>query len=211
LNLALKFCPQKESIISMSRREASGRTTLSIATGAGIAFLAAIGAAQAGGGFSAPTYSDSGGSTAQQKGEGATGSSSTGRTVYSSENVGYSSTVNADANAEVTAGGVSAGVTVGTNANADLYGAGTVDQTSQSKATVFTKNGGVLAKGRAETTTTVSAGGQEVVVVEEVARAAARSTPYGSSSATSVEQNVYDNGGGYAGGNITTDKTVRTK
>jgi hypothetical protein len=194
----------------MSKRKFYGCMTVFSAVGAAFAVMASVTSVQAGGGFSEPTYSGGGSSSAQQSGDGQTGSSSKGTTVYSSPNVNYSSTSTADAGAIAENGVNGAAVAVGAAATVELNGAGSIDQTSDSKTTVFSKNGGVLAKGRSETVTTVTVGGQKILVVDDVAKAAARSTPFGSSSATGTDLNVYSDGAGYAGGAVSTDKTIRS-
>lgn len=192
----------------MLKRDTKGRKTLSMLMGAGIVLLAGVGGAMAEGGFSEPSYSQENGSAAHKDGRGSTNSSSYGEVEYSGNGVEYNGTANAEAEAFVRNGVRSATVTVGSGASVGAEG-GVIDQTSESKMISYSKNGGVIAKGRSETVTTVNVGGQKIVVVDEVAKAAARATPFGSSSATDVEQTVSSGGNGYAGGNVTTDKTIR--
>jgi hypothetical protein len=194
----------------MLRHKFKSLKTIMPATGAVIVVLAGVTGAFAAGGFSEPSETGGGSTSTQQAGAGHTSSSSTGGVVFSSPDVEYTSTTYASGNAVVKPGGANgAGVSVGDSTQIQVKGDATVEQGSESKTTVFSKNGGVLAKGRSDTMTTVTIGGQTYLVVEEVAKAAARSTPFGSSTATSVEQNVYGDGNGYSATTVNTDKSLR--
>jgi hypothetical protein len=197
---------KRGNIMSMYRY---GKNIVLPLIGAAASVLAGAVAAHAGGGFSAPSISDGGSAYESKAGTGETTASSTGGVVYTSPNVDYSSTATASAQTSVTDSGLNASVLVGGSAKVDLNKAGTVTQSSTSTSTSFSKNGGSIAKGRSDTVTTVVIGGKTYMVVEDVARAAARATPFGSSSATSAEQNVSVDGSGYSAATTNTDKTSR--
>lgn len=161
------------------------------------------------GGFSQPTASSFGGATASNSGNGNTGAESSGGIVVESGDVNYTSSVSSIATANNNSFGNDAWVIVGSNTEWSTGRAAEVEQHGSSRTTVFTKNGGVLAKGRANVLTTITIGGRPYLVSVEVAKAVARSTPYGTSSATSTEQNVSVYSNSYSVSTANTDKTNR--